>query len=114
MGFYRNTICPRVVVDAIERRPVIHIARTFDRTPLAFVFRSDLIPVLSEVGSHVARGSDITDKESVITATWITWISTAFINVTTDRKIVRVETDGGVIGFDNEMLKRSSALGINT
>src|SRR5690554_188863 len=113
MCFYRNTIRPRIVINAIKRRPIVYIARTFYRTPFAFVFRRNLIPVLGEVGSHIARGSDVTDKESVITATRITWIAAIF-NLTDDRKVVCVEADRGAIGFNNEMLKRGSALGVNT
>src|SRR5690554_3405644 len=114
MCFYWNTICPRVVVDAIERRPVVNIARAFYRTPFAFVFGRDLIPILGEIRSHSARSSDIADKEFVITATWVTWIAATFFNITADRKIICVETDRGAIGFNNEMLKRGSALGVNT
>ena len=35
----------------------------FDRGPLALVLRRDLVPVLQEVGAHIAIGRDVADEE---------------------------------------------------
>src|SRR5690606_10127827 len=53
-----------VVAHAIHPRPVHLVALRLDRSPLAFVLRGDLIPVLDEVGAHLAIGGDVADELS--------------------------------------------------
>src|SRR5690606_4002978 len=106
MRFDRNIICARIVIDAIKWCPVIHIAGAFNRTPFAFVFRRDLIPVASEVRAHVAGGGDVTHKELVSAAT--------LLYFTADREIICVKTYSFIFGFDDEMLERCTGLRVVT
>lgn len=61
--FEGNVVLLGIVVSAIKSAPVVAVARTFYRSPLAFVFRGDLIPILREIRSYVAVSRDITHEE---------------------------------------------------
>src|SRR6185503_5310588 len=59
----RDVVLDGVVVSRVQPAPVVHVTRRLDRTPLAFVLRRELVPVLREVRAHAAIGGDVAHKE---------------------------------------------------
>src|SRR5690625_453767 len=63
MAFYRNTMSTRVIIDSVQRTPVIVIARAFYGPPLAFILGRNLIPILNEVRPYLTIGGDVAHKK---------------------------------------------------